>query len=69
MKEKGIIEKVWKKDLPFPVLLDASGKTIKRWGISAYPTLVLIDPEGNLVKGGGERMLEQKLKEASEDNQ
>ena len=51
-KIKPVIEKRWKgKKLPFPVLLDATGKTIKSFGISAYPTLVIIDPEGNILKG------------------
>lgn len=63
-KTKEVQEKVWKKPLPFPVLLDASGGTTKRWGVHAFPTTVLIDPDGKLVRGGGERMLEQKLKEA-----
>ncbi|MFG0283307.1 MAG: peroxiredoxin family protein [Phycisphaerales bacterium JB039] len=49
------------KELPFPILMDATGATIKGWGISAFPTVVLIDPDGNLVRGGGEKMLEEIL--------
>lgn len=64
--EKTISER-WKgKNLPFPVLLDATGETIKTYGIRAFPTLLLIDPDGKLVKGGGEAMLEQKLREAKD---
>lgn len=37
------------RDLPFPVLLDASGETIKQFGIQAFPTMILVDPEGKLV--------------------
>jgi hypothetical protein len=62
-KTEDVREKVWKQALPFPVLLDASGGTTKRWGVHAFPTTVLIDPEGRLVRGGGEAMLEKKLAE------
>ena len=41
----------WSGTLPFPVLLDRSGQTIKTWGIVAFPTVALINPEGNLVEG------------------
>ncbi|MBI2922502.1 MAG: redoxin domain-containing protein [Planctomycetes bacterium] len=59
------IEKMkWKgKKLPFPILLDASGDTLKEWGVRAFPTVLLIDPEGKLVKGGSEHMLEKALQE------
>ena len=51
----------WKgRSLPFPILLDASGTTVKQLGISAFPTHVLIDPDGNVVKGD-EKLLEKKL--------
>jgi hypothetical protein len=49
------------RDLPFPILLDATGQTIKDWGIHAFPTTVLIDPEGKLVGQAGEDELEAKL--------
>jgi hypothetical protein len=49
------------RDLPFPVLLDATGQTIKDWGVRAFPTTVLIDPEGKLVGEAGEEELEAKL--------
>jgi hypothetical protein len=51
------------KDLPFPILLDASGKTIRDFDVHSFPTTILIDPEGNLVKHGGEEMLAVKLGE------
>ena len=55
---------VWKgESLPFPILLDTTGKTVKAYGVSAFPTMVLIDPDGNVVRGGSERMLAQKLRE------
>ena len=56
------IAKKWNgKTLPFPVLLDASGATIKQLEIRSFPTIVLIDPEGRVVKDGGETMLAEKL--------
>ena len=33
---------------PFPILLDSSGKTLRDWSINAYPTTVLIAPDGNI---------------------
>src|SRR3989442_11552852 len=49
------------KDLPFPILLDASGETLKTYEIRAFPTTILIDPEGKLVGEAGEEELEKKL--------
>ena len=64
-KLERIIEKRWDgKTLPFPILLDATGKTVKAFGIRGYPTNVLIDPEGRVVKGHAPRsILEKKLEE------
>ncbi|MHC5010122.1 MAG: thioredoxin domain-containing protein [Planctomycetota bacterium] len=57
-----IREKYWEGNrLPFPVLLDATGDTLRAYGISAFPTHVLLDPEGNVVKGNGEKRLEEAL--------
>ena len=45
-----IKKKKWKgRDLPFHVLLDGTGQTVKEWGIRFWPTSILIDPEGVLV--------------------
>jgi hypothetical protein len=55
-------QKFWNShDLPFPILLDATGQTIKDWGVRAFPTTLLIDPEGKLVGEAGEEELEKKL--------
>lgn len=55
-------KKFWNdRELPFPILLDATGQTIKDWGIHAFPTTLLIDPEGKLVGKAGEEELEKKL--------
>ena len=35
--------------LPFPVLLDASGRTIDAYKPRGYPTTLLLDPAGRLV--------------------
>lgn len=61
-KTKGPREKYWNgRDLPFPILLDATGQTITDWGVHAFPTTLLIDPEGKLVGEAGEEELEKKL--------
>jgi hypothetical protein len=55
-------EMYWRgRDLPFPILLDATGQTIKDYGVRAFPTTLLIDPEGRLVGEAGEEELEKKL--------
>jgi hypothetical protein len=57
-----IKERYWQgKDLPFPVLLDASGITELLYGIRAHPTGLLIDPEGKLVGEASPSDLEAKL--------
>ncbi len=44
-----IIEEEWKgRTLPFPVLLDSTGETIRKFGVRAFPTVLLVDPEGRL---------------------
>ncbi len=50
-KLKPIIHRTWHgKPLPFPILLDTSGRTVKNYGIESWPTAVLIDPEGRVVE-------------------
>ncbi len=42
----------WKgKPIPFPILLDSTFKTWERFGLPGLGTVVLIDPDGNLVEG------------------
>jgi hypothetical protein len=57
-----VIKNVWGKPLPFPVLLDPSFTTMERYGLPGFGALILIDPQGNLVKGD-ETVLAAKLKE------
>ena len=57
-----IKEHYWQgKDLPFPVLLDATGETGKLYGVHSYPTGILIDPDGKLVGEAEPADLEAKL--------
>jgi len=52
---KPIIREHWHgKPLPLPIVLDTTGETVKNYGISSWPTAVLINPEGKLVKVKGE---------------
>jgi hypothetical protein len=47
-----VIKHVWGgKGLPFPVLLDNTFTTYERFGLESMASALLIDPEGNLVRG------------------
>lgn len=62
LAERDVINTKWDgKNLPFPVLVDETRGTIDGWGIRAFPTLVLIDPDGKVVKGSAEHLLKEKL--------
>ncbi len=53
---------VWDgKELPFPILLDASGTTLEAFGVEGFPTTLLIDPQGTVVAGtrADERLVEE----------
>lgn len=55
-------ERAWDgRDLPFPILLDGSGRTVRAFGVLGYPTEVLIDPDGHVVRGGSRARLRQEL--------
>lgn len=61
---RSLEKNVWKgRALPFPILLDATETTLKEWGVTIYPTTVLIDPEGKVVQGGSLELLKAKLME------
>lgn len=49
------------KDLPFPILLDATGMTLALYGVRSFPTGILIDPDGKLVGEVGLQVLLEKL--------
>ena len=61
-KLQPVVKNVWGKPLPFPILLDPSFTTWERYGLPAFGVPILIDPQGNLVKGD-ETVLAEKLKE------
>jgi len=49
------------KPLACPLLIDPSGQTIRAFGVDEYPTLVLIDPKGNVIQAGNESFLPEFL--------
>ena len=64
-----IVEETWKgRELPFPILLDPSGETLKTYGVRSFPTVVLIDPEGKVVADGSEHRLREILEEMRAGN-
>jgi thiol-disulfide isomerase/thioredoxin len=61
-KLKPIIAKSWRgQPLPFPILLDTTSETIKNFGVRAFPTVLLVDPKGHLVKLPAEESAEEYL--------
>lgn len=61
-KLKDVIEKQWKgRELPFPILLDSTGRTYRNFAITSLGTAILIDPQGRVVRGRGEEILEAEL--------
>ena len=49
-KLEPIVRRSWRgRSLPFPILLDATGETVKDYGVAHWPTVVLVDPEGRVV--------------------
>ncbi len=62
---KPIVENVWNgRQLPFPLLLDASFRTCESFGIDGFGKM-LIDPQGRLVQGD-EKTLAEKLEETAQ---
>lgn len=51
--KKEFVEKRWGgKNLPFPVMLSGEGGEVRSLGVRVFPTMILINPEGVLVKTG-----------------
>jgi hypothetical protein len=50
------------KPLPFPLLLDDDSLTYTDYGVSMYPTFMLVDPSGKVVERGDPERLEAELK-------
>jgi hypothetical protein len=64
-KMASIVEKQWGgRALPFPILLDATGESLRRFSIKALGTHVLIDPDGKVVEGEGLKTLEERLRKS-----
>ena len=62
---KPIVKNVWHgRQLPFPLLFDASFRTCESFGIDGFGKM-LIDPQGRLVRGD-EQTLAEKLKDTAE---
>lgn len=62
-KLKPVAKAVWGgKELPFPVLLDNTYKTMESFGVEFFGAILLIDPTGRLVQGD-ERTLAAILEE------
>ncbi len=58
-----IVTEVWGgRTIPFPILLDNTFKTWESFGLLGLNTVLLIDPEGNLVEGDL-AVLEQKIEQ------
>jgi len=45
----------WKREFPFPIVLDPSGETAKRYGVTGYPSSALIGPDGSILAIGDAR--------------
>jgi hypothetical protein len=53
---------LWRgRSLPFPILLDSTGETLKTYDIHSFPTTILIDPDGKLVGQADDSDLDNKL--------
>ncbi len=49
-KLKPIIRRQWRgRSLPFPILLDSTGKTVEAYGVVHWPTVVMLDPDGRVI--------------------
>lgn len=59
---KRLVKTKWGgQSLPFPLLFDSTGNTQRRWGIEAYPTTLLVNPQGKLVGPGSIEELAKKV--------
>jgi hypothetical protein len=66
-KTESLVRDVWKRSLPFPVLLDSTGETVSRFGIRSWPTTVVIGPDGKVVRHGGEHTVREYLLETDRE--
>jgi hypothetical protein len=54
-----VVRSIWKKELPFPVVFDNTLTTAKRFGQDALGDMMLIDPNGILLKGDHSTLAEK----------
>lgn len=67
-KLQNVKQSIWNgRDLPFPILLDDSGETLRRFGISSFPTLLVIDRNGRVMKHGNEATVRDRLMETDRE--
>lgn len=55
------------RNLPFPTLLDTTGRTYRRYSVRALGTRTLIDPEGRVVRGDSKALLRAALEKLRAD--
>ena len=60
-----------KEALPYPICIDSSGQTVKRFGVNSYPDYYVVDREGvlryaDLANNEVDRVLEELLTEQRE---
>jgi len=53
---------VWHIEAPFAIVFDKTTHVTSSWGVRAFPTYALVNPSGNLMKGGNLSTLEAELK-------
>jgi thiol-disulfide isomerase/thioredoxin len=58
-----LVKGKWKgQKPPYPLAFDSSGETHKKWGISAYPTKVLVGADGKIIGDGTLEALAEAIK-------
>lgn len=51
--ERKLVEEKWGgKNISWPMMIDGEGKSVRDWGISGFPTMAIVDPEGNFHSWG-----------------
>ena len=60
-KTEHLEQALWHTVPPFPIVWDSSAGMTSDWGIHELPTYALVDPQGNLVRGGNLSTLEVAL--------
>jgi len=53
INDRRIVETRWdNKKIAWPMMIDGKGETMREWGITTFPSMAIIDPEGNLYAYG-----------------